>query len=654
MLTKKIKRLVIASFIGGCIAPFALQAQEQPSVGTKAERFLLRNEYANAIKVLEKTANKANASTLNMERLAESYMYLNNYATAELWYAKILNRKDYKEQSLLNYAEVLKQNTKYAEAKQQYQKYASKYGESPEINLAIAGADSAMQWMKSPSPHKIKNEERINTDRAEFGAFPTKSYGVLYTAEPGIYAARKSGMTGESYLRIFTADPSRLEAGLDNGLMRKEEFNAMKYHVGPVMTNAKEDVMYVTRTYPGKQPERYRSGGKSIKRNNLELIIYKLENGLWKEIDFPYNNVQEYSLGHAALSMDEKTLYFASDMPGGLGCVDIWYSELQSDGSWGRPINAGPSVNSTGDELFPFVYEDELYFSSDGRAGMGGLDIFHAKGMKGNFSEAKNMGFPINSAGDDFAFVYTKSSERESQGYLSSNRVGGKGNDDIYSFTYSKPQIRILLEGLTLNKKTQALLAGADVTLSTAEGKVIGKVQSDGNALFTFPIVENQRYKFVGEKNDFTADSLLIGPFTALNDTLIRIKLELEPIPAYTVGQKFVLENIHYDFDKHDIRPDAALILDDLVQTLKDHPTLRIELSSHTDSRGNDNYNMRLSQLRAQSAVTYIISRGIDKSRLVAKGYGESRLINHCGNGVQCSDDEHQANRRTEVEVLAY
>lgn len=644
----------MAGLIGTAIFPVALQAQEQPSAGTKAERYLLRNEYANVIKVLEKTVNKKDVSTLNMERLAESYMYLNNYDLAENWYAKIVARNDYQEVSLLNYAEVLKQNAKYAEAKVQYQRYAGKYGASSEINLALAGADSALLWIKSPTNHTLKNEEHINTDRAEFGAFPTKKHGVLYTAEPSSYATARSGMTGESYLKIFSTASPRVNAGMSDGAMRKEDFNAVKYHVGPVITNAQEDVMYVTRTYPGKEGERYRAFGKSIKRNNLELKIYKNESGNWKEIDFPYNNVKEYSLGHAALSKDEKTLYFASDMPGSIGGVDIWYSELQSDGSWGRPINAGPAINSTGDEMFPTVYADELYFSSNGRAGMGGLDIFHATGSKGNFTEARNMRYPINSPGDDFALVYTQVAERESHGYLSSNRLGGKGNDDIYSFGFVRPEIHILLEGLTINKKTQALLPGATVTLLADGRKVVGTVQSDGNALFTFPIVENQAYKILAEKNDFIADSVLVSPIKALKDTLIRVKLALEPVPVYTVGQKFVLENIHYDFDKHNIRPDAALILDDLVRTLTEHPTLKIELSSHTDSRGNDDYNMRLSQRRAQAAVEYIISRGIDSRRLVAKGYGESRLTNHCGNGIKCSDAEHQANRRTEVEVLEY
>lgn len=652
MVNKKIKICLAACLLTASMWPGETQAQEQPSAASKVENYIRRNEYANAIKVLVPIASKKNPSTLNLERLADSYLYLKQYESAENWYARVVQRTDYKKESLLNYAEALKQNGKYREAKVQFQKYESEFGALPEVTLAIAGADSALIWLEKPTGHVIRNEERLNTDKAEFGAFPTQNLGLLYTAEPTLDHKKRSGMTGESYLKIFSTEQGAANVGLDQGKQVAGLFNEAAYHVGPVISNKEGDVLFVTRTYPGADAERYRAYGKTVKRKNLELKIYKKDSNRWIEVNFPYNNVKEYSLGHAALSADEQTLYFASDMPGGLGGVDIWYSELQSDGSWGKPQNAGAVINSAGDEMFPAVYGDEFYFSSNGFAGMGGLDIFRAKGAKSNFSGRENLRFPINSAGDDFAFVVSHKDEHEAHGYLASNRSGGKGNDDIYSFGYVRPKITIRLEGLTINKKTKDLLPGATVSLFAANRQLLGKVQSDGSALFTFPIEENENYKLFAEKEGFHADSLRVGPIKANKDTVVKVTLALEPV--FTVGDKFVLENIYYDFDKHNIRPDAALVLDQLVRTMRDNPTLKIELSSHTDSRGNDNYNMALSQRRAQAAVDYIISQGIDRDRLVARGYGETRLINHCGNGVKCSDDEHQANRRTEVEVLAF
>ncbi|WP_244525854.1 OmpA family protein [Sphingobacterium wenxiniae] len=458
-------------------------------------------------------------------------------------------------------------------------------------------------------------------------------------------------MTGQAYLRVYSAERSA-DGGLSNPTVMLESFNGSELHVGPAIANASEDVLYVTRTYPGKDTEKHKENGQKFRKHNLELKIYRLEGNSWKEEDFAYNNVQAYSLGHAALSGDGRTLYYASDMPGGLGGVDIWYSELQGDGSWGAPQNAGAAINSAGDEMFPSVVGDELYYSSNGFAGMGGLDIFRAKGERNSFTGRENLRFPINSAGDDFAFAQLQEDEDGSIGYLSSNRSGGAGGDDIYSYSFRKPKIIIILEGLTLNRKTEELIPDASVTLYSGNRQIVGRVRSDGKAEFRFTLDRNTDYKVLGEKQGFHADSASIAGINPARDTTLHVTLRLEPI--FRVGDKFVLENIYYDFDKHNIRKDASEVLDQLVRTMRDNPTLKIELSSHTDSRGTHRYNEGLSQRRAQSAVDYLVSRGISRDRLVAKGYGETRLVNRCKDGVPCTIEEHQANRRTEVEVLEF
>ncbi|MCY4780545.1 OmpA family protein [Sphingobacterium sp. UT-1RO-CII-1] len=626
--------------------------QEQPSLRKRAEQQYERYEYAHAIDLYSKLADSKKPRTADFERLASSYMYLKNYELAENWYARAVQAKDHEAISLWHYGEVLKQNGKYVEAKEQYKKYAAQSGNSAAIELAIAGCDSAQLWMANPTSHRIVNEKEVNTSLNEFGLFPTSSGAAVYAGEPLTVFGKRSGMTGQAYLKIYSTERLSQEVSLTKPVMMLDVFNESAYHVGPISTNMAGDVLYITRTYPGSDTETHKELGHRAKRHNLELKIYTRQGDSWAEEDFAYNNVKEYSLGHASLSLDGQTLYYASNMPGGYGGVDIWYSELQADGSWGAPQNAGSEVNSAGDEMFPTILGEELYYSSNGFAGMGGLDIFCAYGAKSSFSGRHNLQFPINSAGDDFSYYVSEDNEEGIYGYLSSNRVGGVGGDDIYSFGFVKPKIQIRLEGLVYNKKTGDLIPGAGVTLYTAERQIVSRKVGGADGSFGFDLNKDTYYRVLANKEGYHADSVSIAGVNPLRDTVIQVALYLEPV--FTVGDKFVLENIYYDFDKHNIRKDAAVILDELVRTMRDNPTLRIELSSHTDSRGSDSYNMKLSQRRADSAVEYLISRGIARDRLVAKGYGETRLVNKCSNGVACTIEEHQANRRTEVEVLEY
>src|SRR5690606_39111239 len=339
-----------------------------------------------------------------------------------------------------------------------------------------------------------------------------------------------------------------------------------------------------------------------------------------------------YSVGHAALSDDEETLYFASDMPGGYGGVDLWYCIKTEDGGWGASVNAGNVVNSAGDEMFPTVYGDTLYYSSDGFPGMGGLDIFMAEGNRSTFKNRKNLQYPINSASDDFSFVVMADDDDAFYGYIASNRPGGVGSDDIYSFNFAKPKIRILLKGITYDKKTNAVLGNSRVTLLDANGvEIVARQLSNAEGTFEFELTKGEGFKITAEQAGYMGDSTQVAAVLPLQDTTLNVALYLAPLKEK--GDKIVLENLYYDFDKYNIRPDAALVLEQVVKVMRDNPTLKIELSSHTDSRGSDSYNMKLSERRAQSAVEYIVSRGIDAQRLVARGYGETRLVNDCGNG---------------------
>ncbi|SKB59006.1 WD40-like Beta Propeller Repeat [Parapedobacter luteus] len=631
----------------------AVYAQEQPGLRDRADQAFGRYEYANAAALYLKLADAKKPRVADVERLAYCYSQMKDYEAAENWYARAVAMEDSAPESLFRYGQVLKMNGKYAEAKQQLEAYAQATGNRDRVALEIAGCDSAVVWMADPTVHKLNNEA-INTSLSEFSVFPAGNK-VYYAGEPDnrMRGVDTHGWTGNSFLRVYTAD-RRADNALSNAVMAVEGINQTPYHTGPVAADSNGTTLYVTRTYPGKQGGVSRESRRKYRTNKLELYSYTQgEGGEWLAEPFAYNNVREYSVGHAALSNDGSTLYFVSDMPGGHGGTDIWYSERQADGSWGAPVNAGGVVNSAGDELFPNMGPDgTLYYSSDGFAGMGGLDVFRSTGSRGEWTTPRNLRYPVNSPGDDFAYVTTYEGEEGMAGYLSSNRKGGRGGDDIYSFTYAQPKIVLVLRGTTSDKRTGERLSAASVTLYDGSREIVAKKSSDGSGAFAFVLERDRSYTVLGQKERYHADSAKVSTAGMTRSDTLEVALLLEPV--FEPGKTFELEHIYYDFDKHDIRRDAAAVLDELVRTMRDNPTLKIELSSHTDSRGSDAYNLALSQRRAQAAVDYLVGRGIARERMVARGYGETRLVNGCGNGVPCSSEQHQANRRTEVTVLEY
>lgn len=624
-------------------------AQEQPSLRDRAEALFRKYEYANAAALYVKLVDTKPPRLDDLGQLAACYVQMNDYESAENWYARVVAAEGSTAEDLIRYGEVLKANGKYAEAKQQLEAYAAQTGDADRIAIQLAGCDSAIHWMANPTDHRLYNEAAVNTPLSEFAAYPDGDR-VFYAGEP-TGNGNEYGWTGNAFLRVYTAAYSA-DGRLDKPSLAGDGLNNSGFHIGPV-SRAPSGELYVTRTYAGRDGDLSREEGKRYRTHVLELYIYREGPDGWSAEPFAYNNVREYSVGHATVTADGQTLYFASDMPGGLGGTDIWYCERGNDGSWGAPQHAGPAINSPQDELFPNIAADgTLHYSSDGFAGMGGLDIFRSTGGRSSWSVPENLKFPVNSAGDDFSYLTSVEDEDRYRGFLSSNRKGGAGGDDIYSFTFEKPKIIIILKGTTADKSTGERLPATTVTLYDGEREIVARKNSDGEGAFMFVLDINQTYTVLGQKQGYHADSAKVSTMGMTKSDTLEVALLLEPV--FQIGQTFELENIYYDFDKHNIRPDAAAILDELVRTLRDNPTLKIELSSHTDSRGSHAYNEALSQRRAQSAVDYLVSRGITRERMVAMGYGESRLVNRCADGVACSSAEHQANRRTEVTVLTY
>lgn len=648
-----IRHLILSLAIVAAV-PSISSAQEQLSLRDRAGLKYDRYQYAEAVPIYLKLVDTADPLMGDVEKLAYSYYGMNDYGSAENWFSRLVAYPKAGPEHLLVYGSVLKSNLRYREARAVFEQYATRTSDRKRVENDIAGCDSAQVWIARPTPHKINNQAPVNTSLSEFGVFPMGNK-VFYTGEPDAGVFRNVyGRTGNPFLKIYTADRDK-NGKLSYPLLAKSTYNDADYHVGPIISNREGNKLYVSRTYTGTGDREIENlNRKKYKTSNIELFVYTANGEGWTVEPFAYNNVKKYSLGHACLSPDEKTLYYTSDMPGSMGGTDIWYSELGSDGKWGPPQNAGPSVNTTGKEMFPGMGADgKLYYSSDGLPGMGALDIFSTTGSRNSWSRPVNMRYPVNSAGDDFAFLDTSvPGSADRSGYLSSNRSGGKGGDDIYSFGIAEAKMILALKGHTYDKATGSLLPLTSVTLVKSNGTVAGKQLTGNDGKYFFSLEKDTEYMVLGQREKYYSDSASVSTVGLKKSDTLEVDLHLKQL--FVVGAKIEIRNILYDFDKDNIRPDAARILDETVRIMRDNPTLEIEMGSHTDSRGSDIYNIDLSQRRARSAVNYLVSRGIARSRMTAKGYGETELTNKCSNGVKCTVAQHQANRRTVFTITKF
>jgi len=646
--------------LGSCLSVYCLfavgfSAKAQYVIKDADKQYELFN-YAKAVDLYEQ-AFKKKESLHAAERLADAYAYMNNYKQAESWYAIASKMPGSKPENILGYAKALQSNSKYSEAKVQYQNYIDQKKDVTERQkyVWLSSCDSALKWMKSPKQVELINQKSLNSPQSDWGAVNYHG-GIVFTSDrtnTGLESKESTpflkfdgakvpdkkiyGWTGNGYLKLY------IKSSPTDSLKLFPIKTGTKYHVGSATFTADGNTMYFTMTTIPGDLEKLKNKPSTV---NVEIYSStKGPDGVWKEpTSFAYNNVNKYSVGDPFISTDGKSLYFASNMPGGKGGTDIYVCLKTDAGEWGKPINL-KEINTEGNERSPvFDANNNLFFASDGYVGMGGLDIFSALRNAGGIGQIENLGYPFNSPQDDFGFSLN---EKGGIVYLSSNRDNGLGNDDIYTVD-QKMIIAFKLEGRVYDKKTNQPIAGALVTLTKVNGSSL-KAETDENGGFKFNLSRESEYNLLGEKTNYRSDVENLATIGLTSSQVLVQNLYLEQVE---INKAIRLENIYYDFDKWNIRPDAAIELDKLVKIMIDNPTIWIELGSHTDSRGKDNYNLTLSQKRAESAVQYIISRGIDKNRIAAKGYGETQLLNKCTNGVECSDADHQLNRRTEFKIV--
>jgi len=609
--------------------------------------------YIQAIKEFKEVlAENPDAPDINFYT-AESYRKLGDLRSSVPYYEKAISAGYEDEELDLNYAKALKAEEKYDQAKEvltNYLTYASLeiYKKRAENELAnLAKLDSISLNVRNVD---LKPLDAINSDKSEYSPFFFEN--KLYFA-----STREEG-TFQRYDLPFS---DLYSVDLD-GLSPKENtlsklppiFNTPNVNEGSIAFSPDGNTVVFAKGNPEGKKE----------RRSVDLFFATKRNGEWSSPQpMPINNPSAWDTS-PTFNQSGTTIYFASDRPGGFGGSDIYRATLNARGRWADVTNMGPQINTPEDEVFPYVAPDnKLYFASTGHAGFGMLDLFVAENS-GGVVTVKNMGPSFNSSSDDFGLVF---SDFPFEGFFTSNRNGGTGGDDLYSFVDNSADLKkitYVLRGTTYKLEedsSQTILGNVRVKLFDANEQLLDDVLSSRGGSYSFPIDPEKDYVLIAEKQDFFTtrkifstvgqgipQEELVERFT---EKVFNEDMALEPI---VLEKAIVVPNIYYDLDRAEIRSDAALELDKLVQLLKDNPNISIELSSHTDSRAPDEYNLNLSQRRAQAAVDYIASKGISKDRLIAKGYGETQLINGCTNDVECTEEQHQENRRTEFKVTQY
>ena len=604
-------------------------------------------EYYDAATKFEKIIKEGDSQ--NSFLLGEALRKSNRLWQAQKYYTDAINY-GYKEEIAYYYLALsLKSNNDYDKADSLISNYLGKGKDQNVISLMRRELQYINNLKNYPdtSYYRVKNLNAINTEFAEYS--PSFSNDKLYFVSNRVSEKIYSG-TGTPFTDLFEVKTRGANVDLNSLKKLDDNINNEKVNEGSITFS--EDGMYMI----------FAKGndGKSSGRNNVDLYWSRFRRGGWTNPRLLNVNTSRSWDSTPYLSKDGKTLYFASNRSKGYGGTDIYKANVNRRGRWINIQNLGPEINTPGNELFPSVTEDgRLYFSSDNHEGFGGLDIFVATRRGGKIT-ISNPGKPLNSRGDDFGV----NPYNPTRGFFTSNRDGGKGDDDIYTFVNDDPNLKIVnyvLKGTTLTQKNDdrelIILGNSSVKLLDKAGVVIEETFTDDNGEFEFIVYTDEEYLLIGEKENYFSTR---GDFSTIGKELDKTKLkefitnvEFEKnliLDRIIVNKSIVLDNIYYDLDKADIREDAAIELDKLVIILEDNPNISIELSSHTDDRSSVEYNQDLSQRRAESAVSYILSKGIDRTRISAKGYGESQLLILNAK----TEDEHQINRRTEFKVTSY
>ena len=631
--------LLLFVFVLICTSSFGQTVKQK-----RAEREFNSFSFVKAIKTYEKLIDTSFNKHYAMRKLGDAYIMLRQPEKALEIYEKVVQQENVPSEYYLFYAQTLRANGNYEESKKWMKKFKESGNEDDLRVKNFFKNDDLASAIFNVSEKNTLTTLNINTKFNDFSAVDYQTDIVFASSrDEGVSIKRLYGWDAQPFIDIFQV--SKDNVSVDNTTKIKGDVNSI-HHDGPVAFTANGSKMYFSRN--NYLNDKKIQDAKGI----MQIGIYTadLVDGTWENVQPTNLNNPNYIVYHPTISADGKKLYFASNMPGGFGGTDIYMCDINDDGSLTNPVNLGNIVNTEGNESFPFIYQEEnnLYFSSDGHVGLGLLDVFATvKNENDEIVNVINLGEPINSKYDDFGYFLSKEGF---SGYISSNRKGGVGGDDIYAFTRIPP---LTLKGQVRDAVNNEPVEGAKVFLNKKNGEEIAYFITGKDGYYEHLIERDKDFILKGSKEKYTDIQKTFGSFGLEKEKELIVNLDLNLAPIEDVVVLADLDIIYFDLDKSNIRPDAALELDKVVNLMNKYPGMVIRLESHTDSRANDQYNIALSNRRAKSTYNYIISKGIDPSRITKyEGFGETQLVNKCSNGVKCSEEEHQLNRRTEFIII--
>ncbi len=622
---------------------FCVTATSQQHLLRKADTLFNKFAFVDAAKAYEDLISKDYNANYAAKKLADSYTYLRHPENALIHYKKVVQGDNVPVEYYYKYAQALRSTGDY-DASRIWLKKFNDNGGSIEVNNLSKDADFITSIFNAKQHYFLK-EVNFNSDLSDFGAYERD--GKIYftsSADRGVSLKHRYGWNKQPFLDVYV-----VEKGSNSVIHHKSKLKGKinsKYHDGPIAITNDGNTLYFSRN----NFKKYALGEGKKGVNNLKIYKASLVEGKWTNIEDVSFNSDEYSVGHPALNSDNTKLYFASDMPGSIGKSDIYYVDINNDGSFGKPQNLGSKINTKKNELFPFVNnEDVLFFSSEGHLGLGLLDIFASVAdADKNITGVINLGKPINSSKDDFSFFMNNDGIT---GYIASNRKGHPSDDNIYAFR-RLPKLKI--EG-TIKDTNSTPIAKTTVTLFDTEGTPIAYVEADENGHYSIDVERGLDYNLKTNKKGFLDNDTKITTkdldntvksitrnFTLTSDVTPIASTKSIPLPPANFTP------IYFDFDDPTIRPDEMYKLDKVADLMINHyPEMTIRIESHTDSRGTQAYNDNLSLQRAINSYNYLVSKGVTPSRITERiGMGKRKLANDC-NIKNCTEVQHQFNRRT-------
>ena len=607
--------------------------------------------YIDAISTYEKVASKGYKDEKMFQRLGNAYYFNAELPKAEQWYTALFEmNSDQEAEYYYRYSQSLKSVENYKKADEILNLFYKKSGSDQRAKLFLSDKDYLDQ-IKENSNRFTVEDAGINSVYSDYGSSFWNKKLVFASARDTIgYSRSVAKWTNQSFTNLYTTS---LDDNLDTkGVERLGSKINSKYHESTPVFTKDGQTMYFTRN-------NYLRGKRGKDDQAITLLkLYKasLVEGKWSNVrELPFNS-DTYSVAHPALSADESELYFASNMAGTLGQSDLYKVKINGPHSYSSVINLGSSINTEGRETFPFISSDnELYFASDGRPGLGVLDIFVTKiNQDSSFEDIQNVGSPINSSQDDFGFLIDSYSR---VGFFSSNREGGHGYDDIYKFKeLKKLECVQSLNGYITDQETQEVLANARLTLFDENQKNLLTTVSDSKGYYSFQVLCGKKYFVRAEKLEYETNegSIAIAKKTGESNLSLALNKRIRRIAVGTdLAKALEIPIIYFDLDKSFIRKDASFELEKVLAVMTANPTMKVDIRSHTDSRQTSKYNESLSERRASSTRQWLIKNGIAPERLTSKGYGETQLINKCADGIECTEEEHQLNRRSEFIIVS-